>query len=273
MKSLIESLLILYVVAAIFALAGYATGRIKHRFTAVICLATIASGPFFVLLRLAVGRTDDLLAITVCVTLCPILAVAGHMMGRQASSRSVFLARVTVCTSLLIVSTYLVLGWGYSTNMVNAGFEHQDLARVGHWEFSLPTRWYPDRNGSSPIHFWRQLGATDALELRRASWSAAPDQSVVRIVTPMSSTLYLHLEERRMVQDQRFRIEGEYGRCALTISDQKKLRYEEWCLFSGADLAINIEARTEEDLLEAAHMVSGARFLKLSNPYPIRQPA
>jgi len=37
--------------------------------------------------------------------------------------------------------------------------------------------------------------------------------------------------------------------------------------------AINIEARTEEDLLEAAHIVSGARFWKLSDPYSIRQPS
>jgi hypothetical protein len=47
----------------------------------------------------------------------------------------------------------------------------------------------------------------------------------------------------------------------------------QWCLFSDAGLAINIEARTEEDLLEAAHIVSGARFLKLSDPYSIRQPS
>lgn len=32
-------------------------------------------------------------------------------------------------------------------------------------------------------------------------------------------------------------------------------------------------SRTEEDPLEAAHIVSGARFLKLSDPYPIRQPS
>ncbi|HLK08302.1 MAG TPA: hypothetical protein VKV30_10180 [Candidatus Angelobacter sp.] len=273
MKSLIASLLVLYVVAAIFAIAGYATGRIKHRFTAILCLVTIASVPFFVLLPFPMQKTADLPAIAMCVILFAILAIAGHMMGRQASSRSVFLARVTVCTSVLIMSAYLALKWGYSTNMVNAGFEHQDHARVGHWEFSLPSRWYPNRNASSVMHFWLQLGAKEALELHRASWSAVPDQSVVWIITPVSSTAHLHLEDRHMVQDQRFRIEGEYGRCSLTISDQKELRYEEWCLFPNADLAINIEARTEEDLLEAAHIVSGARFLKVSDPYSIRQPS
>jgi hypothetical protein len=273
MKSLIASLLALYVVAAIFALAGYVTGRIKRRFIAILCLVTIASVPFFVLLRLPVWRADDLPAVTMYVTLFPILAIAGHMMGRQASSRSVFLARLTVCTSLLIVSTYMVLQWGYSTNMVNAGFRRQDHARVGHWEFSLPNRWYQDRNASSVMNFWFQLGAKEALELHRASWSAVPDQSVVWIITPVSSGAHLHPEDSRMVQDQRFRIEGEYGRCALTISDQKERRYEEWCLFSNADLAINIEARTEEDLLEAAHIVSGAQFLKVSDPYSTRQPS
>lgn len=273
MKSLIASLVALYVVAAIFALAGYATGRIKHRFTAISCLVTIASVPFFVLLRLPVRRIDDLLAVAMPVTLLLILAIAGHVMGRKASSRSVFLARLTVCSSLLIVSTYLVLRWGYSTNMVNAGFEHQDHARVGHWEFSLPSKWYQDRNAWSRIHLLHQLGAKEGLELHRASRSAVPDQSVVWIMTPVSSTAYLHLEDNRMVQDQRFRIQGEYGRCSLTISDQKEHRYEEWCLFSNADLAINIEARTEEDLLEAAHIVSEARFLKVSDPYSTHQPS
>jgi len=273
MKSLIASLLVLYVVAAIFALAGYATGRIKHRFTAIICLVTIASVPFFVLLRLPVRKTDQLPEIALNIMLFAILAIAGHIMGRQASSRSVFLARVIVCISLLIVSTYMVLQWGYRTNMVTAGFEHQDHARVGHWEFSLPSRWYPNRNASSVMHFWRQLGAKEALELHRASWSEVPHQSVVWIITPVSSTAHLHLEDTPMVQDQRFRIEGEYGLCSLTISDQKELRFEEWCKFSDADLAINIEARTEEDLVEAARIVSGARFLKSSDSHSIRQPS
>jgi hypothetical protein len=273
MKALIAFLLILCVVAAIFALAGYVTGRIKHHFTGVTCLVTIASVSFLVLLRLPVRKTDDLPAIAICVILFPILAIAGHVMGRQASSRKVFLALVTVSTSLLIMSTGLVLKWGYSTHMVNAGFEHQDHVRVGHWEFSLPSRWYRDRNAPSFSNFWFQLGAKEAFELHRASWSAVPDQAVVRIIRRVSATVYLRLEDRGMVQDQRFRIEGEYGRCSLTISDKKELRYEEWCLFSGADLAINIEARTEEDLLEAAHIVSGARFLKLSDPYSIRQPS
>lgn len=272
MKVLIASLLVLYVIAAIFALAGYATGRIKHRFTAIICLVTIASAPFFVLLRLRV-RTDELPEIALNIILFAVLAIAGHIMGRQGSSRSVFLARVIVCISLLIVSTYMVLQWGYRTNMVTAGFEHQGHARVGHWEFSLPSRWYPDRDTPFFLHFWQPLGAKEVLGLRHASWSAVPDQSVVRIITPLSATVYLHLEDKPMVQDQRFRIEGEYGRCSLTISDQKELRYEEWCLFSNADLAINIEARTEEDMLEAAHIVSGAQFFKVSDPYSIRQPS
>jgi hypothetical protein len=273
MKLLIASLLALYVIAAIFALAGYATGRIKHRFTAIICLVTIASAPFFVLLRLPVRKTDELPEIALSIILFAILAIAGHIMGRQASSRSVFLARVIVCISLLIVSTYSVLKWGYRTKMVTVGFEHQDHARVGHWEFSLPSRWYLDRDTPFFLHFWHPLGAKEVLGLRHASWSAVPDQSVVRIITPLSATVYLHLEDRPMVQDQRFRIEGEYGLCSLTISDNKELRYEEWCKFSDADLAINIEARTEEDLVEAAHIVSGARFLKSSDPYSIRQPS
>jgi hypothetical protein len=117
------------------------------------------------------------------------------------------------------------------------------------------------------------LGAKEAFEMHRASWSEVPNQSVVRIITPVSATVSLHPEDRGMVQDQQFRIEGEYGRCSLTISDKKELRYEEWCLFPDADLAIYIEARTEEDLLEAAHIVSAARFLKLSDPYSIRQPS
>jgi hypothetical protein len=270
MKLLIASLLVLYAVAAIFTLAGYATGRIKRRFIAILFLVTIASVPFFVFLRFPVRRGDDLPAVMMWVTLLLILAIAGHVMGRKASSRSVLLARATMCTCLLILPAYLVLIWGYNTHVLNVGFRRQDHARVGHWEFSLPNRWYQDHE---VLSLWQKLGAKDALELHRTSWSAVPDQSVVWIITPVSSTAHLHLEDRRMVQDQRFRIEGEYGRCSLTISDQKELRYEEWCLFSNADLAINIEACTEEDLLEAAHIVSGAQFLKVSDPYSIRQPS
>lgn len=273
MELLIAGLLILYVVAAIFALAGYATGRIKHRFTRIICLVMIASVPFFVLLRIPVKKTADLPAIAMFVTLFPILAIAGHVMGRKASSRSVLLARVIVYTSLLIVSSYLVLKRGYSSNMLNARFEHQDYVRVGHWEFSLPSRWYLDRDASAVSNLFIQLGAKEAFELHRASWSEVRDQSVVRIITPVSSIDYLHLEDGRMVQDQRFRIEGKYGRCSLTIFNNRELRYEEWCRFSDADLAINIEARTEEDLVEVAHIVSGARFLRLSDPYSTRQPS
>lgn len=272
MKFLIASLLVLYVVAAIFALAGYATGRIKHRFTAIICLVMIASIPVFVLLRLAARKTE-VSESALSLILFAILAIAGHVMGRKASSRSIFLARVTVCISLLIVSTYLVLKWGYSTNMVHVGFEHQDHVRVGHWEFSPPSRWYLNRDASSASNLFLRLGAREVVELHRASWSAVPDQSVVRIITPLSATVYLHLEDRQMLQDQRFQIEGEYGLCSLTMSNNKELRYEEWCKFSDADLAINIEARTEEDLLEVAHIVGGARFLKSSAPYSIRQPS
>lgn len=239
MKSLIASLLALYIVAAIFGLAGYATGRIKHRFAAIICLVTIASVPVFVLLRLSVRKNADLPAIAMFVILFSILAIAGHMMGRGVSSRSVFLGRVTLCISLLIVSSYLVLKRGYGSNMLNARFEHQEHARVGHWEFSLPSRWYLDRDASSVSNFFLRFGAKEAIELHRASWSAVPDQSVIRIITPMSSTVRFR-EDRRMTQDQRFQIEGQYGRCSVTISHTKELRYEEWCELADADLAINI---------------------------------
>ena len=208
MKELIVVLVFLYAVAAIFLLTGYATGRIKHRFAAIICLVAIASAPFLIFLRLPVRlpawRTyDHLVEVTTWATLFPILAIAGHVMGRTASSRSVFLARVTVCACLLIFSGYVTLSWGYSTHILNAGFRHQEHFRVGHWEFWLPSRWY----GEHDVR-WQQLGAKDALELRRSSWSSVPDQSVVRIITPVSSTVHLHLNDIRMVQDQRFQIEG-----------------------------------------------------------------
>lgn len=191
-------------------------------------------------------------------------------MSKKTNFRSVRLARVVVCTCLLIVPAYLALRWGYMTHMIDVGFQHQEHVRIGYWEFSLPDRWYLDRAGSS---FWYQLGAKDVLELHRTSWSVPAEQSLIRIITPVPSTAHLHLEDKRIFQNEKFRIEGEYGRCSLAISDQKKLRYEEWCQFPGADLAIDIEARTEEDLLEAARIVSGARFLKLSDPYSTRQPS
>ncbi|HEY2391378.1 MAG TPA: hypothetical protein VGK22_09400 [Candidatus Angelobacter sp.] len=264
MELLTQSLSVLTCLA-IFLMGGYATGKIKHHFTAIACLITIASIPFLVLLRFPVLRTLDLLSITIWLIVSPLFSIAGHVMGKKANFRSVLLASATVCTCL-IVPAYLV----YMTHMLDVGFQHQEHVRVDHWEFSLPGRWYVDRAASS---VWYQVGAKEALELHRTSWSEPRAQSMILIIRPVPSMISRQLENRNLVQNERFRIEGEYGHCSSTISDQKELRYEEWCQFPDADLAINIEARTEEDLLEAARIVSGARFLKLSDPYSTRQPS
>jgi hypothetical protein len=267
MALLTQSLSVL-VLLAIFVGAGYATGKIKHRFTAIACLITIASIPFLALLCFPFLRIFGFLSVAIWVILFSGLPIAGHVMGKKANSHSVLLARATVCTCLIIMPAYLVLRWGSMTHMIDVGFQHQEHIRVGHWEFSLPDRWYTDR---APLPFWDEMGVQEALELHRTSWSEPKAQSVILIMTPVP--LKLHLEDGNTVQNERFRIAGEYGHCSLTTSDRKELRYNEWCQFPDADLEINIKARTEEDLLEAARIISGARFFKLSNPYSIRQPS
>ena len=254
---------------AIFTAAGYATGKFKHNFIAIACLILIIPIPFWVLLRLPVRRTDDLqLFITIWLTVLPVLSIAGYVIGKKPNLRSVFLARAVISICLLLMPTFMFLRWGYMKHMLNVGFRHQEDVRVGHWEFSLPDRWDLDDAGAFS---WERLGAKGALKLQRTSWSVPAEQSSILIITPVSSIPHFHLDDA--MQNEQIRIQGEYGSCSLTISNQKKLCYDEWCRFPNADLVINIEARTEEDLLEAARIVSGARFLKLSDPYSNRQPS
>jgi hypothetical protein len=267
MNLLLAVLLIGGALAFAFWLAGYGTGKIKRHFLSISLVVIISSLPAIWLFRVRVF-IPMVIAAALWFSLFP---VAGHVMARKPSPFWVSCARAAVCVLVLIGFTRIVVWWVDETHWLDARRWHHansNGAQIGSWQFSIPDAWYPTHGMD---RFSRQLGAREALDLQRASLSAGSRSASIYIATPAPPFLRRALEDEGLVEDKRFQVQGEYGQCSYSESEKREPPFRQTCLFSRADLYIEIEVHTQDELLEAARIISGARFLKTSDPDAVRQ--
>lgn len=266
---IIVLLLLNWAIAALFVLAGYLTGRmVKRPFTAVLLLVLVSLIPISLMSRLPLRgvRTVQLLTVAIWAGSIILLTLAGY-----AISRARPLGWAVVCLLCLMQSTYLTAKWFANTQLLYAVRWHQvndDRVRIGPWEFVVPRAWYPRRTGGLG-----DLGVTDMLELQRVSLSSSRKQPNIFIFSPLGSMARFSKGTAGTKQDTRFHIQGEYGDCSLTENYNNETRYSESCRFPNADLYVTIDGQTEEDLDEAADILSGGRLINTSDPHAIRQPS
>lgn len=262
-------LLLLISAAVVFAfwLAGYATGKIRRRSLSI--LFVVITGAFPAILLLFVRAFKPIAIVTVL--WLALYVIAGHIMAKKTSPFWVACARTAVCVLVLIQFTSIAVEWTDETHWLDAARWHRansNRAQIGSWQFNIPDAWYPIYKTGFLL---RRLGARDVLELQRASLSADSSSSVILIAAPFSVSSTLGLDKTALAEDKRFQVQGEFGQCSYSGLEERNPPFKEQCRFPRADLYIEIEARTEDELLEVERIISGARFLKTSDPNAIRQ--
>lgn len=267
-----ESLLLNLAISGLFVLAGYLTGRMAKRlFIAIVLLVLLCSVPIFVAsyIALSVPRMPIVEWLVIWGVSTTLLAPAGYAISRKKS-----LGWAAVCLLCLIQVTYVSTRWIGQTHWIDSMRWHQingNRMRVGSWEFVVPDAWLPAFMSQNIAVYWRDLGVSEMLYLQRVSLFTTRNQATIEILTPLSSVAGVVKRVDGMGQDRRFQIQGEYGKCLLKTHENQELRFSESCEFPNADLYVSIEGRTEDELNEAAHILSGAQFIKTSDPYTIRQ--